>query len=95
MRYRLALAIVAACVGGSSIAAHAQAPVVITGSPAAPFTGIGAGAALAGQLRAGTGGITDGRFGSATGGVAGTFRAGTGGIRDITRRAAGTGGARE
>jgi hypothetical protein len=104
MRCRLTLAVVAAFVGGYTIAAHAQAPpvdVVIPGAGVAG-TGIGNAAAViisgaggAGQLRAGTGGIADSPRANATGGITGTTRAGTGGIRDGTRRGAGSGGVKE
>ncbi len=40
MRYRLTLAVVAAFVGGSSIAAHAQAPAVVIPGAGVPGTGI-------------------------------------------------------
>jgi hypothetical protein len=93
MRYQLALVVVAACVGGSSIAAHAQAPVVVNRAGDVAGTSIVAGTAAVSQLGAGTGGI-DPRGGRATGGITPTTRAGTGGILDI-RRGAGTGGLKE
>src|SRR5580704_14432440 len=93
MRYPLTLAVVAAFVGGSSIAAHAQArgAVVVIPGAGVPGTGIvnGPGAAGAGTgtrtgggaagHSAGTGGITTG---VGTGGILGTTRAGTGGLND-------------
>jgi hypothetical protein len=107
MRGRLTLAVVAAFVGGYTIAAHAQAPpaqapVVLPDVGFAGGTGVGnaaaatiAGAAGAGQRRAGSGGIADSPRANAVGGITGTTRAGTGGIREGTRRGAGSGGVNE
>ena len=72
MRCRLTLAVAAALVGGSSIAAHAQAPVdqsptVVNRSAGIAGTGIGSGAGPAGQhvpLIVGTG-----HLGAGTGGT--------------------------
>jgi hypothetical protein len=103
MRYRLTLAVVAAFVGGSSIAAHAQAPAVVIprASPApalateqgrqapAPGTGMATGGRGAGGHSAGTGGIASG---VGTGGILGTTRAGTGGLKDNATGGSSTGG---
>ncbi len=94
MRCRLALAVVAACVGGTSIAAHAQAPVAVNPGAAFTTTGIGTGAGTAGQ-GAGTGigtGAGAAGQGAGTGGILGTTRAGTGGLRDNATFGSATGG---
>ena len=72
MRCRLTLAVVAAFVGGSSIAAHAQAPAVVIPGAGVPGTGISNGAGAAGQ-GAGTGigtGVGAAGRGAGTGGTA-------------------------
>jgi hypothetical protein len=90
MRCRLTLAVVAAFVGGSSIAAHAQAPVAVTrgGAVAGSGSRTGGGGAAAGHS-AGTGGIASG---VGTGGILGTTRAGTGGLKDNATGGSSTGG---
>jgi hypothetical protein len=104
MRCRFTLAVMAAFVGGSSIAAHAQ--VVIPGA-GVPGTGISNGPGAAGRgAGTGTGGGAAGQTGAGTGGIEGrgnftggiletTRRAGTGGIGDFGGRDAGTGGIKE
>ncbi|MGB6174961.1 MAG: hypothetical protein WBF43_01165, partial [Methylocella sp.] len=69
MRWRLTLAVVAALVGGFSIAAHAQAPAVVIPGAGVAGTGISNGAGAAGA-----------RTGIASGGGAAGHGAGTGGI---------------
>lgn len=90
MRCRLTLAVVAAFVAGPSIAAHAQAPVVVIPGGGAAGTGIGTGAGAAGA-GIGTGPGAAGR-GAGTGGILGTTRAGTGGLRDNATFGSATGG---
>jgi hypothetical protein len=110
MRYRLTLAVVAASVGGSSIAAHAQPPAVvipgagvagtgIANGPGAAGAGIGPGARPAAGHPAGTGGLEDNAtLGSSTGGIMGPGRglgAGTGGTGNQGNFGANTGGTKD
>ncbi|HXN89390.1 MAG TPA: hypothetical protein VN890_08570 [Methylocella sp.] len=105
MRCRLTLAVVAAFVGGSSIAAHAQAPVAVTRGGTVAGSGIANGARTgnatggAGATRAGTGGLQDNAtFGRSTGGITGSGRgssAGTGGTGNQGNFGANTGGIKE
>ncbi|MGB8901593.1 MAG: hypothetical protein WCC90_21155, partial [Methylocella sp.] len=101
MRYRLTLAVAAALVGGSSIAAYAQAPAAgapAAGAPAAAFPGLPAvinrGGGVAGTAvgqGAGAAGqhvpliIGSGHLGAGTGGIGLGVGNATGGISAVTR----------
>ncbi|MGA7384225.1 MAG: hypothetical protein WBW81_05910 [Methylocella sp.] len=106
MRYRLTLAVVAAFVGGASIAAHAQAPLVVNRGGGEASIGTGAGTAGHGAGTgargaghgAGSGGLQDAGEGTSTGGIAGSGRgssAGTGGIGNQSNFGGNTGGIKE
>ena len=92
MRCRLTLAVMAAFVGGYSIAAHAQAPVAVTRGGTVAGSGIRTGGGAAAGHSAGTGGIASG---VGTGGILGTTRAGTGGLKDGATGGSSTGGINE
>ncbi|MGH6839826.1 MAG: hypothetical protein ACREDT_13720 [Methylocella sp.] len=107
MRYRLTLAVAAALVGGSSIAANAQAPAaqapvtINTRGGGVAGTAFGGAVGIApqqiplltgkGRFGAGTGGIQLG-VGNVTGGINDSPRAGTGGIGDTASFGINTGG---
>src|ERR1700674_1786611 len=98
MRCRVTLAVVAAFVGGSSIAAHAQAPAAgnpggaVAGNRGGAVAGTGGTGARAAGQSAKTGGTISG---VGTGGILGTTRAGTGGVQDNATFGSSTGGIKE